>query len=78
MIGLLWAIQVGEGPLLLEEPELSLHTAVVRHLAQMIIRIQRQMRSAPRQIFISTHSYELLSDQGIADDEVLSLRVPES
>lgn len=78
LIGLLWAIQVGDGPLLLEEPELSLHTGVVRHLVQMIIRIQRQMRSTPRQVFISTHSYELLSDQGIAPDEVLLLHIPES
>lgn len=74
LIGLLWAIQVGEGPLLLEEPELSLHAGVVRHLAQMLYRIQRQMRTAPRQVFISTHNSELLSDEGIAADEVMLLR----
>ncbi|NWG17691.1 MAG: ATP-binding protein, partial [Chloroflexi bacterium] len=70
LIGFLWALQVGGGPLLLEEPELSLHPGVVRHLAQMMLRIQK---AAPRQILISTHSPELLSDVGIAPDEVLLL-----
>jgi predicted ATPase len=74
LIGLLWAIQIGEGLLLLEEPELSLHSGVVRHIPQMINRIQRHMRTGLRQIFISTHSAELLSDEGIAPDEVLLLR----
>ena len=71
LMGLLWALQDGNGPLLLEEPELSLHPGVVRHLPQMIRQIQRQMKIAYRQIFISTHSRELLSDPGIAPDEVL-------
>lgn len=71
LMGLLWALQDGNGPLLLEEPELSLHPGVVRHLPQMIRQIQRRVGSAYRQIFISTHSQELLSDPGIAPDEVL-------
>lgn len=73
LMGLLWTLQDRGGPLLLEEPELSLHPGVVRHLAQMMLRIQRQMKAAPRQILISTHSPELLSDEGIAADEVLLL-----
>lgn len=73
LMGLLWSLQVGTGPLLLEEPELSLHPGVVRHLPQMMRRIQRQMKTTPRQIFMSTHSNELLSDEGIAPDEVLLL-----
>jgi len=35
------------------------------------------MKTAPRQIFISTHSKELLSDEGIAPDEVLLLMTTE-
>jgi predicted ATPase len=73
LIGLLWALQDGTGPLLLEEPELSLHPGVVRQLPQMMQRLRRQMKTAPRQLFISTHSSELLSDEGIAPDEVLLL-----
>ena len=32
LLGLLWVFLDGAAPLLLEEPELSLHTAVVRHI----------------------------------------------
>ena len=59
---LLWSMLDGVGPLLLEEPELSLHPEVVRHIPQMIARIQR---GSGRQIFISTHSSDLLRDEGI-------------
>ncbi len=70
LIGLLWSLQEGEGPLLLEEPELSLHSGVVRRLPGLIHRIQREKK---RQVFISTHSFELLSDEGIGGDEILML-----
>lgn len=70
LVGLLWATLDGHGPLLLEEPELSLHPEVVRHLPQMFARIQRQRG---RQIILSTHSTEILLDSGIGLDEVLML-----
>ena len=57
-------------PLLLEEPELSLHPEVVRHLPQLIARAQR---GGGRQIIMSTHSADLLQDRGIGMDEVLLL-----
>jgi hypothetical protein len=60
----------GGGPLLLEEPELSLHPEVVRYLPQMFARMQRR---SGRQMFVSTHSAELLQDDGIGLDEVLLL-----
>lgn len=69
LIGLLWALQdVGE-PLLLEEPELSLHTQIVGRLAQFIHRAQES--GAGRQVMLSTHSEHLLSDGGIGADEIL-------
>jgi len=71
LLGLLWALLDGSGPLLLEEPELSLHSGVVRHVPQMI---QRLRRSSGRQVLLSTHSYDLLSDSGIAPEEVLLLQ----
>jgi ABC-type branched-subunit amino acid transport system ATPase component len=58
------------GLLLLEEPELSLHPDVVRHLPAMFARMQRQ---SGRQIITSTHSTDLLRDEGIGLDEVLLL-----
>ena len=71
LIGLLWSVLDGTGPLLLEEPELSLHPEVVRFLPQMFARIQRQ---SGRQVIVSTHSPDLLRDDGIGLDEVLLLR----
>lgn len=70
LMGLLWASLDGNGPLLLEEPELSLHPAVVRFLPQMFARLQRK---TGRQIMLSTHSPDLLADPGIGLDEVFLL-----
>ena len=70
LMGLLWVAMEREGPLLLEEPELSLHPEIVRLLPQMLARVQRQTR---RQIFLSTHSTDLLRDEGIGLDETLLL-----
>ena len=70
LIGLLWSLLEGESPLLLEEPELSLNAGIVSKIPALIYRIQRQKK---RQIFISTHSYDLLSDKGIGGKEVVAL-----
>ncbi len=69
LIGLLWSLQEPAGPLLLEEPELSLHPAIVRRLAPFIHRAQTAGQG--RQVILSTHSTELLTDPGIPPDEVL-------
>jgi predicted ATPase len=83
LFGLLWAMFEGRGPLLLEEPELSLHPEVVRKLPQLLAELQEEIRRMkresidtfePRQLFISTHSDELLRDPGISADEVLLVR----
>lgn len=70
LFGLLWAVLEEGGPLLLEEPELSLHPEVVRRIPQMLFRLQRR---SGRQILISTHSPELLADEGIGLDETFLL-----
>ncbi len=75
LMGLLWAALDGSGPLLLEEPELSLHPEVVRFIPQMFARIQRRLN---RQILVSTHSSDLLRDDGIGLDEVLLLQPGEN
>ena len=71
LMGLLWVAMESGGPLLLEEPELSLHPEIVRFLPQMFARVQRR---TGRQIILSTHSPDLLRDDGIGLDEVLLLR----
>ncbi len=70
LLGLLWKLLESSAPLLLEEPELSLHPAVVRHIPAMMARV---VRRSGRQIFVSTHSADLLADEGIAPEEVLLL-----
>ena len=63
LIGLLWALQEGDGLLLLEEPELSLNDGIVEHIPLMIDRVLRGLKkpASARQVLISTHSEVLLS-----------------
>jgi len=70
LIGLLWALLEGRGLLLLEEPELSLHSEIIRHLAEMMALMQKRTN---RQIMVSTHSMELLSNPGIPAEEIFLL-----
>lgn len=44
LIGLLWALQEGDGMLLLEEPELSLNDAIVEYIPLMIDRVLRSRK----------------------------------
>ncbi len=74
LMGLLWALLDGNGPLILEEPELSLHAEVASHIPAMMASIQKSQKKQARQILVSTHSHDLLQDPGIAPDEVLLLR----
>ncbi|MGA2464787.1 MAG: AAA family ATPase [Thermodesulfobacteriota bacterium] len=72
LIGFLWSLLDGQGPLLLEEPELSLHTGIVQRLARVIYSLQKRKN---KQVLVSTHSYELVSDKGIGAEEVLILQL---
>lgn len=71
LIGLLFSILTGNGITLLEEPEISLHPGVVAQLPEFIAKMQRY-RS--RQVIITTHSYDILSSNGIDESEVVVLR----
>ena len=70
LIALLWVLLDGDSLLLLEEPELYLHSGIVSKLPSIIHKIQGK-RS--RQVLISTHSTDLLSDPGIGGEEALML-----
>ncbi len=74
LMGLLWALLDGNGPLILEEPELSLHSEVAKHIPEMMASIQKSQKKQARQILVSTHSVDVLGGPGIAPDEVLLLR----
>ena len=74
LIGLLWSLldgKKGSGPALLEEPELSLHTSVVRQLPTVFSRTRRV--GGP-QVVLTTHSNEILEGPGIGIDEAVVLK----
>jgi len=73
LIGLLWALLEGDSLLLLEEPELSLNAGIVSKLPALMHRLQQQKKSRQRQVMLSTHSADMLSDKGIGGEEVLLL-----
>ena len=70
LLALLWAAFDGHGPLLVEEPELSLHPEVIRGVLPMLAGIQRR---SGRQLILSTHSADLVSSERIDPSEVLLL-----
>ena len=70
LLGLLWVMLDGTAPLLLEEPELSLHGTVVRYLPALMAKLGRR---TGRQIIVSTHSADLLLDTGIPLEEIVLL-----
>ena len=79
LIGLFWSLLERSGPLLLEEPEISLNRDIVLKLAPLIYRLSRprtRRRSGirhteRRQVILTTHSSDLLCDGGIDGFEVL-------
>lgn len=70
LIGFLFAMSDGNGIILLEEPEINLNSGIVEQMPEYIASIQR---SRKRQVFVTTHSYEMLSNEGIRMSEVLVL-----
>ena len=72
LIGLLWSMAERGGPLLLEEPELSLNDAVIAQLPRMLLRMQRL---SGRQAIVTTHSNALLEDSGVGLREIHIIRV---
>ena len=73
LVGLLWSLLEGKrdaGPVLLEEPELSLHSSVVRQLPSILSRFRG---TGGPQVLLTTHSEEIMKDQGLGLDEVVVL-----
>ncbi len=71
LIGILWSLLDGDSLLMLEEPELNLHSGIVKQLAAIILRVQQ---NTGRQVLISTHNPELLADSNVNGQEVLLLK----
>ncbi|KAB2829345.1 MAG: AAA family ATPase [Paludibacter sp. 47-17] len=73
LIGFLFALIDNNGVILLEEPEINLHSGIITQLPEFIAKIQRSKKGA-RQIIITTHSYDMLANQGISSNEVILLQ----
>jgi predicted ATPase len=75
LIGFLFALIDSNSVILLEEPEINLHSGIIAQIPEFISKIQRTKKSKnDSQILITTHSYDILSNQGISTDEVLVLQ----
>ncbi|MFB6306673.1 MAG: AAA family ATPase [Flavobacteriales bacterium] len=79
LIGLMWALLDGNETILLEEPELNLHTEIVKKLPEFIYKMQsrqkeRKRKNQNRQVLISTHSYDLLDNESIGPNEIVILK----
>jgi predicted ATPase len=70
LLGIIWALFEDNSLLLLEEPEVSLNASILNHIPSLIYRITSKKKKR-QQILISTHSIDLLSNAGIAGEEVL-------
>lgn len=73
LIGLLWALSdrsEPKAPVLLEEPELSLHAEIVKVLPSMLAKASVAGR---RQVIVSSHGSAMLEDPALGPDEVLLL-----
>jgi len=75
LIGFLFALLDNNGIILLEEPEINLHSGIISQIPGFIHKIQRSKKSkTDSQILLTTHSYDILSVSGISTDEVLVLQ----
>jgi hypothetical protein len=72
LLGILWSLLDGEGVLLIEEPELSLNSEVVKQIPVLIEQIQRKAK-VKRQVIITTHSESLLGNEGIDPESLVIL-----
>jgi predicted ATPase len=73
LIGFLFALLDFKNVMLLEEPEINLHSEIIHQLPEFISKLQRARKGSPKQVIITTHSYEMLDNKGIGLNEVLVL-----
>ncbi len=74
LLGIIWAILDGPGVLLLEEPELYLHSEIVKQLPMFIANAQKSKLAKNRQVIISSHSFDLLDSDTVDLDEIIELQ----
>ncbi|SHH32764.1 AAA family ATPase [Ferrimonas marina] len=70
LIGLFWSLLENKGLLLLEEPELSLNPSISRKLPSNFSQLTKR-KGGSTQVFITTHSNDMLEDKGIDTSEII-------
>ena len=77
IIGIMWALLDGQQTILHEEPAESEYENppgwIIKQLPEFISKLQRR-KNKIRQVIITTHSFDLLSGEGIGSDEVVLLK----
>lgn len=86
LLALLWTLLSTNRMILLEEPELSLHKAIVEQIPGLLYKTRQRRSKSGGQIIISTHSEVMLSDNSISgnflmlhpgqDGEATTIRSP--
>lgn len=71
LIAILWSLLSADGPLLIEHPENSLPSEIQHHLTWAFVRFDDPPH---RQVIATTHSFGLVLDEGVAPEEVLTVR----
>lgn len=70
LIAILWSLLNADGPVLIEHPEHFLQSEIQRHLTWAFVRFNDPPH---RQVIVTTHSFHLVLDEGVAPEEVLTV-----
>lgn len=71
LIGLLWSMLSIDGLLLLEEPELSLNSEIVKQIPGMVSYVQDRRTNS--QVILTTHTLDMVDDKGVALEETFQV-----
>jgi len=77
LLAMLWTLLSSNRMILLEEPELSLHKAIVEQIPKLLYTTRQRRRKSGGQILVSTHSEVMLSSKSI-DGNFLMLQPGQS
>ena len=65
LLAMLWTLLASNRMILLEEPELSLHKAIVEQIPSLLYKTRQRRRKSGGQILVTTHSEVMLSSKSI-------------
>ncbi|ESQ08517.1 MAG: AAA family ATPase [Thiohalocapsa sp. PB-PSB1] len=65
LLAMLWTLLASNRMILLEEPELSLHKAIVEQIPDLLYKTRQRRKKSGGQILVSTHSEIMLSSKSL-------------